>query len=193
MYSKAFFYLVFTAYSIVSVHARVCTDKNVTESTPLTLPSGDVITMERFTCSDTALTRRQPSSATDRRHSRAFDLNKRAASECTMPNCMCGVPCFFKGCRPVTQAIQATHCTQLATQLMNTQGAFTIPANEGIGFILQSCEYTAFGSETEATQYCFDDMGVAALELFDVCGATQQGDCGGNSQGTAFFVDQISL
>ena len=45
-----------------------------------------------------------------------------------------------------------------SSRFVFSAGPFTIPANEGLGFILQSCEYTAFGSLTQSTQYCFHDM-----------------------------------
>ncbi|KAF8957372.1 hypothetical protein BDZ97DRAFT_1762968 [Flammula alnicola] len=121
------------------------------------MPSGDVITMERFTCSNSTVpARRQPSSAIDRRHS--LDPNtKRAASQCTTSNCVCGVP----------------YCTVLANSLTSKSG-------QGVGFILETCEYATFnGNPTEDIEYCFDDLGVSATELFDICTAAQQGECGG--------------
>ncbi|KAF9472866.1 hypothetical protein BDN70DRAFT_967945 [Pholiota conissans] len=194
MYFKALLSFVVAVFAAASVHAKVCGDneKNVFESKPLTLPSGEVITMERFTCSNSS-ERRSPApvAAVEKRHSFEVNMTPRASSECTASNCQCGIPCVFKGCRPVTQTIQAVHCQLLASQLQNTPGTFTIPANEGVGFILQSCEYTVFvNSATLSAQYCFDDLGVAAAELFAVCG-TQQADCEGSNGG--FFVDQISL
>ncbi|KAF8894233.1 hypothetical protein CPB84DRAFT_1748554 [Gymnopilus junonius] len=155
---------------------RYCENKTVIETFPFTLPSGDVVTAERFTC-DTGVpvTKRELTGT----------LEVRQSSACTESNCV-----SFDGCRAVTQTIQAGHCTALAQQLENMSGTFTIPTNEGLGFILQSCEYTAFGSITETTQYCFHDMGVAATQIFATCG-TQQGACEGANNG--FFVDQISL
>ncbi|KAH9474286.1 hypothetical protein JR316_0013449 [Psilocybe cubensis] len=157
---------------------RVCNNKQIIDTKPFTLGSGEVIQIQRFNCSS--------DTATPIRHSKkvvkrdTFDLNIRAASECTEPNCFCGVP--------LSQPIQSAHCTQLAAQLSNTQGTITIPENEGIGFILQSCEYTISGSETAQTQYCFDDLGAAVTELFAVCGP-QQADCKATSGGLNIFVE----
>ncbi|PPR00847.1 hypothetical protein CVT26_012482 [Gymnopilus dilepis] len=165
-----------------AVYGRTCFNKNVTESSQFTLASGEVMTIERFTCDNhPALASPDPPSG----------LQKRQSSACSQSNCVCGIPCLFLDCNAPTRTIQASHCTALAQQLEDMSGPFTIPANEGLGFILQSCEYTAFGSLTQSTQYCFHDMGVAALEIFSVCG-TQQGACQGQNN-AGFFVDQIAL
>ncbi|KAF9472870.1 hypothetical protein BDN70DRAFT_433261 [Pholiota conissans] len=177
MHSKALHAFVVAAVTAASVHAiGVCGDndseKTVFESSPLTLPSGSVITMERFTCVDRAngsSERRAPApvaAATQnrKRHTFAVDMTPRASSECTASNCQCGIPCLFKGCGADFQPIQAIHCQELSAQLSNTPGTFTIPADEGIGFILQSCEYAVFvNSATQSAQYCFDDLVRPAL------------------------------
>ncbi|KAF9472865.1 hypothetical protein BDN70DRAFT_886480 [Pholiota conissans] len=93
MYSKALFSFILTALSVASAHSKVCGDKNVFESTPLTLPSGDVIIMERFNCSNTAAgAERRASNVVERRHS--FEVNPRDASQCTASNCKCGIACM---------------------------------------------------------------------------------------------------
>ncbi|KAF8970062.1 hypothetical protein BDZ97DRAFT_123837 [Flammula alnicola] len=198
MYSKAFFSLVLAAHSIVSVHAITCNDKHLLESKPLTMPSGDVITMERFTCSNsisnsTVPARRlQPSSAIDRRHS--LDPNtKRAASQCTTSNCVCGVPCFFQRCANAATNLNAADCTVLANSLTSKSGTFIVTAGQGVGFILQTCEYATFnGNPTQDIEYCFDDLGVSATELFDICTAAQQGECGG-TLGALIFTNSQNL
>ena len=117
MHSKAFFSTLFSAYSIISgkqcfcaleifwleifvylVHAGICENKHIIESKPLTMPSGNVITMEIFNCSNTVAVpfQQQPSesSATDRRH--FLDLSSsspRDASRRTASNSVCGIPC----------------------------------------------------------------------------------------------------
>ncbi|PPQ95560.1 hypothetical protein CVT26_008588 [Gymnopilus dilepis] len=182
MYSRTFFSLMLAACSIGAATARYCENKTVTETFPFTFPSGDVVTVERFTCDGSVPAVKRELSNT---------LEVRQSSACTESNCVCGIPCLFDGCRAPTQTIQAGHCTALAQQLENMSGTFTIPTNEGLGFILQSCEYTAFGSITQTTQYCFHDMGVAAAQIFATCG-TQQGACEGQNN-AGFFVDQISL
>ncbi|PPQ86787.1 hypothetical protein CVT25_012392 [Psilocybe cyanescens] len=185
---KSSTFFLFSAFAIVS--ARVCNNKHIIETKPLTLGSGDVIQIQRFNCSSDTAPVAHPKGVVKRD---TFELNLLAASQCTEPNCFCGVPCFLDACRAVTQPIQGAHCTQLAAQLSNTPGTITIPANEGLGFILQSCEYTVFGgSATQASQYCFNDMGSAATNLFNVCG-TLQGDCKATQGGQTLFVDQISL
>ncbi|KJA15657.1 hypothetical protein HYPSUDRAFT_48117 [Hypholoma sublateritium FD-334 SS-4] len=190
MHTKIIFSFVLAACAVGLGHARECIDKHVLESKPLTLASGHVVTMETFNCSnvDTTPVRREPPQA---RHT--YMNLERAASQCTQANCICGIPCFFNGCSAVTQTIRASDCTSLANSLMNNPGTFTIPPNQGVAFILQSCEYGAFSpSVTDTIQYCFSDMGAAALQTFDTCG-TQQGSCKGTFQGANFFVDQLSL
>ncbi|PPQ67492.1 hypothetical protein CVT25_006033 [Psilocybe cyanescens] len=177
--------------SIISGHARQCDNKHVIESKPVTMPSGHVITMQRFNCSNTlpeAPARRQPANAL-----RSLDLqNKRAASQCTTSNCICGVSCFFNKCFPTTASMSSSDCTNLANSLISNTATFTIPPNQALAFILNSCEYAAFGtSSTQSTQYCFNDFGAAASEVFHVCGNTQQGGCEGTLNGAPFFVEYV--
>ncbi|KAF8894193.1 hypothetical protein CPB84DRAFT_1782950 [Gymnopilus junonius] len=82
MHAEVFSFL-FVVYGITSVFSK-CINKNVTESTPFTLPSGDVMIIERFTCDNhPALGKPEPSNALERRQS----------SACSQSNCVCGVPC----------------------------------------------------------------------------------------------------
>ncbi|KAF8151304.1 hypothetical protein B0H34DRAFT_727133 [Crassisporium funariophilum] len=177
---------------IGAVHARECKDKHIIDSKPFTTPSGHVLTMETFNCSNTVATPQLPSPAIGRRHS--LDVNtKRQASLCTTANCICGVPCFFNSCFATSNTIKAGDCPALAASLTSTPGTFTIPAGQAVAFILNSCLYAAFGdSSTQATQYCFNDFGNAASEVFHVCGSTQQGSCIGSRNGASFFVDQLN-
>ncbi|KDR77871.1 hypothetical protein GALMADRAFT_1292696 [Galerina marginata CBS 339.88] len=192
MHIQALFPFFTAMLSIASVHGRECNDKHVIESKPFTTPSGVVITMERFNCSNTVPAQRLPTSAIEGRYPLEAN-NKRQSSLCTTSNCICGVPCFFNSCFPVNMPIKAGDCPALANSLINTPGTFTIPPGQALAFILNSCQYAAFGdSTTQPTQYCFNDFGAAAFQVFHVCGSTQQGSCIGTFNSGNFFVDQLN-
>ncbi|PPQ70910.1 hypothetical protein CVT26_014229 [Gymnopilus dilepis] len=177
---------------IVAQAAFVCNDRHVLETTQLTTPgSGRAVTVEKFNCSNSFPTG-ELASDIPAGTGTATQVSERAASQCTTSTCVCGVPCFFQGCGPVSEPIHGSDCTELGDTLMSNPGTFTITPPVGVAFILETCTYSFLGPSIP-TEYCFDDMGAAALELFAVCGPTQQGSCGGSSGSTEFFINQISL
>ncbi|KAH9481398.1 hypothetical protein JR316_0005924 [Psilocybe cubensis] len=189
MYSTFLFVALAVASSIALGNARRCDNKHIIDSTPVTMPSGHTITMQRFNCTNDI--HEAPKARAAANSLRSLQ-DKRAASQCTTANCICGVPCFFSMCSATTDHIQAADCTNLANSLINNPATFTIPPGQALAFILNSCEYAAFGtSSTQPTEYCFNDFGVAASEVFHVCGNTQHGSCEGTLNGAPFFVDQL--
>ncbi|KDR71874.1 hypothetical protein GALMADRAFT_783507 [Galerina marginata CBS 339.88] len=192
-HSDNLFAFMAAMYCVVSVHAIVCNNKHIIVSKPLTTLSGDVITMQRFNCSNTFSGLRQPASAINSRRTMEFNT-KRAASECTAPGipCLCGVPCTFGLglCVPASADLGENDCMSVANSLISMKGTFVIPAGEGVGFLKGDCIYVVSGDDTEDVEYCFDDAGDVAQDIFDVCGSDQVGACLGVLGGLSFGVVQ---
>ncbi|KAF9558899.1 hypothetical protein CPC08DRAFT_709248 [Agrocybe pediades] len=185
MYLKSLAILAVAAYGSLSATATpTCENKTVIDTKDIISPTGGpTLKMTTYSCSN-AVSKREDLSAPSR-------LSRRADPRCTTSPCWCGLPCGPIACRAETQAIRGNDCATIQQEMLANPNTFTIPLGDIIGFTFESCEYTF--AATQGAQYCFTDLGSAAVNIFSVCGTGQQGSCELTNGGLQAFIGQESF